>query len=159
MKKVIGFLAASLLCFSMAACTPSNLNSNSSNTSTDSSSYSSSDFSSSSSGSSSYSYNDDSSDSSECYVCGEPASTTYGSYDYCTSCYSLVKGSTEALEDSGYDFDDYDYDYGSGYSYDSDDDYYSDNDHNDDGLISDNEFQDALGDYMDDLLENYNYYD
>ena len=61
---------------------------------------------------------------------------------------------------SSYDDDNYDYnddDYGSGYSYDKNDKYYSSNDHNNDGKISDSEFQDAMGDAIDDLLEEYDY--
>ena len=38
-----------------------------------------------------------------------------------------------------------------GYSYDSDDPYYSANDHNHDGKISEDEFQDAMGNLLDDL--------
>ena len=34
--------------------------------------------------------------------------------------------------------------------YDPDDKYYADNDHDNDGRINDNEFQDAVGDFMDD---------
>ena len=50
------------------------------------------------------------------------------------------------------DYDsDYDSDYGEGYDYDSSDPYYSENDHNHDGKISDSEFQDAMGDLLDDL--------
>lgn len=39
-----------------------------------------------------------------------------------------------------------------GIKYDPNDDYYRENDHNHDGKINDEEFQDALGDYMDDLM-------
>lgn len=35
-------------------------------------------------------------------------------------------------------------------NYDRSDSYYRNNDHNDDGYINDNEFQDAVGDYLDD---------
>ena len=49
------------------------------------------------------------------------------------------------------------YDYGAGYGYDSSDPYYSSNDHNSDGLISDDEFQDAMNDAIDDLLSLYGY--
>ena len=40
---------------------------------------------------------------------------------------------------------------------DSSDPYYSSNDHNSDGLISDDEFQDAMNDAIDDLLSLYGY--
>ena len=53
--------------------------------------------------------------------------------------------------DSDYDYD-YDYDYGKGEKYDPDDDLYSDHDYNSDGYINQNEWEDALGDYMDSIM-------
>ncbi len=55
---------------------------------------------------------------------------------------------------STYDNDDYDYDYdyGDGEKYDPDDDLYSDHDYNSDGYINQNEWEDALGDYMDSIM-------
>ena len=44
---------------------------------------------------------------------------------------------------------------GSGYSYDPSDPYYAANDHNHDGKISDDEFQDAMGALLDDLAATY----
>lgn len=44
-----------------------------------------------------------------------------------------------------------------GYGYDSSDPYYSANDHNRDGKLNDQEFQDAMGDAIDDLLAEYGY--
>lgn len=39
---------------------------------------------------------------------------------------------------------------GNGGNYDKNDKYYNNNDHDNDGYINDNEFQDAVGDWMDD---------
>lgn len=69
-------LAASI--FALAGCTP------------DDTSYSS-DSDSKSSYTSTSSYGSSSSSSHECYICGKPASTKYGSYYYCPSCYSTMK--------------------------------------------------------------------
>lgn len=38
-----------------------------------------------------------------------------------------------------------------GYGYDMNDPYYRKNDHNNDGKLTDEEFQDAMGDFLDDL--------
>ena len=75
---------------------------------------------------------------------------TYSSDDY----YSNSNYTSDYDYSSDYD---YDSDYGSGYGYDKSDPYYSSNDHNNDGKISDSEFQDAMGDAIDDLLEEYGY--
>lgn len=72
--------------------------------------------------------------------------------------------------DSSYDLNDDDDDYKSygsygdsyssgdddsdGYSYDSDDYYYSSNDKDGNGKLSDEEFQNAVGDYLDDIMGN-----
>ena len=50
-----------------------------------------------------------------------------------------------------YNYDSYDsYDSDIDYEYDPSDKYYSENDYNNDGHISDQEFQGAVGDFMDD---------
>lgn len=56
------------------------------------------------------------------------------------SSYSSSKGSSSSGSSSG------------GYGYDSSDPYYSANDHDGDGKINDQEFQDAMNDLIDDLL-------
>ena len=65
---------------------------------------------------------------------------------YCMSC--LTAAANSANRD---DYDDYDYD--DGYGYDPDDPYYSANDHDGDGKLTDEEFQDAFNDALDDLYE------
>ena len=51
----------------------------------------------------------------------------------------------------GDDYGNYD-EYGQGYKYDSSDPYYSSNDHNHDGKMTDSEFQDAMSDFLDDAV-------
>ena len=56
---------------------------------------------------------------------------------------------------SSYNYNSYDYGGSSddgGVKYDPNDDLYREHDYNNDGKINDQEFQDALGDYMDDLM-------
>ena len=84
--------------------------------------------------------------SNRCLECGK-----YIDEDamYCLSCLADAAESNDN-EDYSSSYDDSDV----GYSYDSSDPYYSSNDHDGDGKISDEEFQDAINDYMDDLLED-----
>ena len=87
-------LAASI--FALAGCTPDDT-SYSSDSGSKSSYTSTSSYGSSSSSKSSYSSSGSSSSSShECYVCGKPASTKYGSYYYCSSCYAMVKAVSDS---------------------------------------------------------------
>lgn len=80
-------------------------------------------------------------------ACGE-------SYD------SYSEDYTPSSSDSSYNYDSEDYnssdDYGEGYGYDSSDPFYSANDHNHDGKLTDEEWQDAMDDaidYYSDMLE------
>ena len=77
-------------------------------------------------------------------------------------CVTACGGSDSA--ESSYSSDDYsssyDYDdtsYGDGYGYDEADPYYSTNDHNNDGYISDEEFEGAFDDAIEDLFAEYGY--
>ena len=51
---------------------------------------------------------------------------------------------------SSYDYNSNNYNSNSGYGYDKNDPYYSANDHNNDGKLTDEEFHDALDDFIDD---------
>lgn len=86
---------------------------------------------------------------------------------YCSTHYDEMEDIMNAMVDDvldSYETDDYDYDYDytddysyddydAGYSYDSSDPYYSANDHNNDGYLTDEEFLDA----MEDALDDYSY--
>ena len=96
--------------------------------------------------------------SNNCLECGK-----YIDEDamYCLSCIektaeSISSGNSKPSNGSGYSTYDDDDD-SAGYGYDPSDPYYAANDHDGDGKLSDKEFQDAMNDAIDDLLEQYNY--
>ena len=86
-----------------------------------------------------------------CYIDGDAM--------YCMDC--LTDAANDVKNDSydyDYDYDynyDYDYGYDDGYDYNPNDKYYSSNDYNNDGKISDSEFQGALNDYLNDYYGMY----
>ena len=86
--------------------------------------------------------------SNKCLECGK-----YIDEDamYCMSCLSKAAGSSSSSSSSSYSNNNS----SSGYSYDTNDPYYSSNDHNGDGKLSDEEFEDAFDDYINDLMELY----
>ena len=69
----------------------------------------------------------------------------------CGSNYDSGKDKSYYDDSSSYSSSDDDSD---GYSYDSDDYYYSSNDKDGNGKLSDEEFQNAVGDYLDDIMGN-----
>ncbi len=77
---------------------------------------------------------------------------------YCLDC--IAKAASSSSSDNSYNYSSNPSNFSGGgysndsdgYSYDSSDPYYSANDHNGDGKINDEEFQDAMGDLLDDLL-------
>jgi hypothetical protein len=79
------------------------------------------------------------------------SSSSYSSTDYSSG--------SSSYSSSDYDYD-YDYDYDSsdkGYGYDESDPYYSSNDYNNDGYLTDEEFNAAFDDYLNDLYDAYGY--
>ena len=92
--------------------------------------------------------------SKKCLECGK-----YIDEDamYCLSCIAKAAGSNSS-SNSSYGSSNSSYgssNSSSGYGYDKNDPYYSANDHDGDGKINDQEFQDAMNDAINDLLAQY----
>lgn len=74
---------------------------------------------------------------------------------YCMSCLTKAASSASSSSSSSKSYSSSSS--SGGYSYDPNDKYYSSNDHDGDGLINDDEFQDAMNAAIDDLLAEYGY--
>lgn len=75
---------------------------------------------------------------------------------YCQKHYNEMENMLDEMENSSSNSSSYSNNSG-GYGYDSNDPYYSANDHNGDGKLNGQEFQDAMGAAIDDLLAEYGY--
>lgn len=86
----------------------------------------------------------------------DEAETDTDTYDDDYNAYDDTDHSDYNYDDT-YSDSDTDSNASDGYRYNKDDPYYSKNDHNGDGKINDEEFQDALGDALDDIANgSYN---